>query len=130
MAAPVIDLEPARVRVLFRCGDPLAFRVLVLDDEGDLVDVSLWSFRGTVDTGRERLDFTLMPDEGGVTVWMSGDDTIRIPDGKPYPFDVSGMQAAAGEGVTLVGGDMQGSRRVSTPLRSDPDAVPAEGVPA
>ena len=128
MAAPVLDLQPARVRVLFYCCDPVPVRVRVLDELGDTVDVSDWEWRAVLTTGRERFDLETYPDEGGVTCYLRGDESARIPDGQEFPFDVAGRQPTAGEGITVLSGVMLGGRRTGAPLRSDPDAVPA-GAP-
>jgi len=122
----VVDAWPVQATLRAVAGDPFSFRVQLRGDDGELVDVQLWEWAATVATGRLRLDFEAAADEGGVRFWLRGDDTARIPAGKPWPFDVTGRQPTAGEGVTVVAGDMHVRQRVTAPLRHDPDLVPME----
>jgi hypothetical protein len=129
----VIDLRPAAARLLGVAGDPFAFRLILRDPDGGPVDVTLWDWRATVDTGRVRLDFEWAADDQGVSLWMRGDDTARIPTRGEFPYDVATRQPAAGEGQTVLSGLMSVERRTTDPLRSDPDLIPAdapEPVPA
>lgn len=132
MTAQVVDLLPQRARLLAYAGDPFSFRIEVVDEDGDpSVDVSGWEWRATVTTGNQRLDFECEGDETGVDVWMRGEDTARLPtSGREFPFDVTGRQPAAGEGTTVLRGEMTATRRVTIPLRSDPEAEPADAEPA
>lgn len=121
----VVDAWPVAATLRAVEGDPFSFRVQIRDPEGELVDVSLWEWAATVTTGFLRLDFERAADDTGVRFWLRGDDTARLPIGKPWPFDVTGRQPSAGEGVTVVAGQMFVKSRVTAPLRSQPDVVPA-----
>jgi hypothetical protein len=123
----VVDAWPAEATLRAVAGDPFAFRLVLRDPEGGAVDVSLWEWRATVTTGRIRLDFEALADEGGVRLIMRGDDTARLyaeRAGKPCPFDVACRQPSAGEGSTVLAGDMLVMRRVTDPIRYDPDVAP------
>lgn len=129
----VVDLRPATARLLGVQGDPFAFRLVVRDLDGDPVDVTLWDWRGTVSTGRVRLNFEWAADAGGVSLWMRGDDTARLPARGEFPFSVACRQPTAGEGQTILSGHMSVTSVTADPLRSDPDLIPAdapEPVPA
>jgi hypothetical protein len=125
----VIDLRPLTARLLGKAGDLFGFRLILRDSVGDPVDVTLWDWRATVDLGRVRLDFEWAADAGGVSLWMRGDDTARIPERRDFPFDVACRQPTAGEGVTVLSGVMVMERRTTDPLRSDPGLTPAEAEP-
>lgn len=121
----VVDAWPLEATLRAVQGDPFSFRLQVRDDAGELVDVSLWSWAATVTTGRLRLDFASAADDTGVRLWLRGDDTARLTTTKPSPFDVTCRQPSAGEGVTVLAGQMWVKSRVTAPLRSDPELVPA-----
>ena len=54
---PVVDAWPIEATLRAVAGDPFAFRVVLLDGDGQAVDVELWAWAATVDTGSLRLDF-------------------------------------------------------------------------
>lgn len=120
-----IDARPAAATLHAVAGDPFAFRVQLIDAEGDPVDVLAWDWAATVHTGTVRLDFEWATDAQGVRFWLRGDDTARLPPGKPWPFDIAARPPTAGEGVLVLAGAMTAKARVTNPLRSDPEAVPA-----
>lgn len=122
--AAVVDARPIRARLLAVSGDPFTFRLVLRDADGDPVDVSLWDWAGAVTTGQITIDFEWRADDTGVWLGLRGDETVRLPVGRDWPFDVSCRQPAAGEGVTVLSGEMSTSRRVTAPLRDDPDARP------
>jgi len=126
MSAATIDAWPLEATLRFVAGDPFSFRVQLLDSDGQPVDVSTWLWAATVTTGRLRLDFEWAADGQGVRLWLRGDDTARLPTGRPYPYDVACRQVAAGEGVMVLAGNMIGKPRVTDALRSDPDTAPRE----
>lgn len=126
----VIDLRPARARLLGVTGDPLGFRLYLKDEDGAVVDVSAWDWAATITTGRARLAFECYPDAAGVSLFMRGDDTARIPPRAEFPFDVAARQPTAGEGQLVLSGQVVLEARVTDPLRSDPDLAPADVVPA
>ena len=122
-----VDAWPAEATLRPVEGDPFAFRLVLRDIGGGPVDVSLWEWRATVTTGRIRLDFEALADEGGVRLILRGDDTARLyaeRAGRPCPYDVTCRQPSAGEGSTVLAGDMLVKPRVTDPLRHDPDAAP------
>ena len=125
----IVDLRPTRARLLGVAGDPFQFRLILRDSDGDPVDVSAWTWRATVSTGRVRLDFEWAADDAGVSLWMRGDDTARIPEGREFPYDVACRQPTAGEGQTVLSGQMVMDRRTTDALRSDPDLTPADAEP-
>jgi hypothetical protein len=124
-AAAVVDAWPEQATLRAVAGDPFSFRVQLRGADGELVDVSMWQWAATVTTGRLRLDFEWAADDTGVRFWMRGDSTGRLAAGSPWPFDVTCRQPSAGEGVTVLAGQMFIKSRVTSPLRSDPDLVPA-----
>jgi hypothetical protein len=128
----VVDAWPMEATLRAVAGDPFAFRLVLLGDDGQAVDVALWTFAATVTTGSLRLDFEWAADEGGVRLWLRGEDTARLTPGRPAAYDVACRQPAAGEGVMVLAGPMDIKARVTDPLRSDPDTGPREGelVPA
>jgi hypothetical protein len=125
MPTQTVNLQPVRARLLAVVGDPFEFRVILRDPDGDPIDVTLWDFRATVSTGRVRIDFEWAADDTGVSFWMRGDDTARLPQDREFPFDVAARQPTAGEGSTVLSGEMVAARRVTDPLRNDPELVPA-----
>jgi hypothetical protein len=129
--AAIVDAWPQRATLRVVAGDPFSFRLQLRGPDGDLIDVSGWEWAGSVYAGRVRLDFETATEETGpaVLVWMRGDVTAQIPVGKAWPFDVACRQPAAGEGVTVLAGDLFAKSRVTDPIRSDPDAAPREEVP-
>jgi hypothetical protein len=122
-----VDAWPVEATLRAVAGDPFAFRLVLLDGDGQPVDVALWEWAATVSTGTLRLEFEHAADEGGVRLWLRGDATARLAPGKPASFDVACRQPAAGEGVMVLAGQMEVKARVTDPLRSDPDAAPREG---
>jgi hypothetical protein len=120
-----VDAWPMQATLRAVAGDPFSFRVQLRDEQGDLIDVSLWEWGATVTTGPLRLDFETAADDTGVRLWLRGDDTARLPLVKACPYDVACRQPSAGEGVTVLAGDLFVKPRVSAPLRSDPLLVPA-----
>lgn len=123
----VVDAWPAEAELRAVAGDPFSFRVVLLDGDGQAVDVSAWIWAATVTTGTLRLDFEWAADEGGVRLWLRGDATARLQPGRAAAFDVACRQPASGEGVMVLAGPMLVKARVTDPLRSDPDAAPREG---
>lgn len=121
-----VDAWPARAVLRAVQGDPFAFRLVLRDPDGDVIDVALWEWRATVSTGTLRLDFETLADEGGVRLWLRGDDTARISTLRPWPFDVTTRQPTAGEGVVVLAGEMSVKARVTDPLRHDPDLSPRD----
>ena len=121
-----VDAWPAEVTLRAVRGDPFAFRVILRDDDGQAVDVSAWEWRATVSTGALVLDFEWSADEGGVRLWLRGDDTARLSTLRAWPVDVSCRQPSAGEGVMVLAGTMLVRSRVSDPLRHAPDATPRD----
>jgi hypothetical protein len=129
--AAVVDGWPQQATLRAVAGDPFSFGLQLRGPDG-LVDVSAWDWAGSVTTGRVRLHFETMTysgDDGatGVRLWLRGDETAQLPPGKGWPFDVACRQPAAGEGVTVLAGEMFTKPRVTDPLRSDPDAAPRDG---
>jgi hypothetical protein len=124
---PVVDTWPIEATLRAVAGDPFAFRLVLLDGDGQAIDVSTWEWAATVSTGSLRLDFEWAADEGGVRLWLRGDDTARLTPGRPAAYDVACRQPAGGEGVIVLAGQMMIKARVTDPLRSDPDAAPREG---
>ena len=125
----LVDAWPMEATLRAVAGDPFSFRVQLLGDDGQPVDVSRWIWAATVTTGRLRLDFEWAADTEGVRLWLRGDDTARLQTGKSWPFDVACRQDPAGEGVMVVAGQMMIKARVTDPLRSDPETAPREEDP-
>jgi hypothetical protein len=123
---PVVDAWPMEATLRAVAGDPFAFRLVLLDSDGDPIDVMMWDWAATVTTGRLRLDFGWAADEGGVRLWLRGDDTARLPVGKRCRYDVACRQPAGGEGVMVLAGEMTIKGRVTDPLRNDPETAPRE----
>lgn len=123
---PVVDAWPLDATLRAVAGDPFSFRVQLLDGDGQVVDVSAWTWAATVTTGQLRLNFEWTADAEGARLWLRGDDTARLPPGKPWPYDVACRQDAAGEGVMVLAGQMIVKARVTDPLRSDPETAPRE----
>jgi len=127
MSAPaVVDAWPKSATLRAVAGDPFSFRVELLGDDGQAVDVSTWAWASTATTGTLRLDFEWTADESGVRLWLRGDETARLTPGRPVSYDVACRQPTAGEGVTVLAGQMEVKARVTDPLRSDPDTAPRE----
>jgi hypothetical protein len=127
MSAPaVVDAWPEEATLRVVAGDPFSYRVELLGDDGQPVDVSTWIWASTATTGTLRLDFEWTADETGVRLWLRGEETGRLPPGRPVSYDVACRQPSAGEGVTVLGGPMKVKARVTDPLRSDPDTAPRE----
>lgn len=127
-----VDTWPAEAVLRMVKGDPFAFRLRVLDEAGDPVDVSAWRFAGTVASDRLRLNFEWAADDTGVDLWLRGEATERLTSLRAGRFDVSAMQPSAGEGVTILAGLVEVKPRVGAPLRNDPDIVPGreeEAIP-
>lgn len=124
MTPNTIDLRPRQARLLAYAGDPFDFHIrLTLADGGD-VDVADWEWRATVQTGYAGIDFEWEAEPSGVHLWLRGEVTARIGS-RDYPYDVTGRHPQAGEGVTVLRGVFNAARRITVPLRSDPDLVPA-----
>jgi hypothetical protein len=121
----VVDAWPPEATLRVVKGDPFAFRVVLRDEAGEPVDVSVWEWRATVVTGFGlRLDFETAADETGVRLWLRGDDTARISTLTRSRFDVAARQPSAGEGVTVLAGDVLAKARVTDPIRHNPDEIP------
>jgi hypothetical protein len=125
MSESLVDAWPMEATLRAVAGDPFSFRLVLLGDDGQAVDVSLWTWAATVyATSTLRLDFEWAADEGGVRLWLRGDDTARLAVGQPLAFDVACRQPAGGEGVTVLAGQMMVKARVTDPMRSDPETAP------
>jgi hypothetical protein len=125
--APVVDAWPMEATLRAVAGDPFAFRLELLDEDGAPVDVSGWAWAATVlGGGGLRLDFEWAADDTGVRLWLRGDDTARLPAGPALAYDVGCRQPAGGEGVTVLAGQMIVKPRVTDPLRNDPETAPRE----
>ena len=122
----VVDAWPVEATLRPVAGDPFSFRVVLLGDDGQPVDVSTWLWAATVTTGSLRLDFEWAADDTGARLWLRGDATARLPTGRPLAFDVAVRQPAAGEGVMVLAGQMMVKARVTDQLRDDPDTAPRE----
>lgn len=120
----VIDAWPLEVTLRLVRGDPFAFRLRLLDADGDPVDVSAYEWRATVTTGSLSLDFEYAADADSVRLWLRGDDTARLSIARPWPYDVTCRQPTAGEGVTVMRGEVLVASRVTEPLRHDPELAP------
>jgi hypothetical protein len=119
-----VDAWPAEAVLRIVKGDPFAFRVAILDAGGEPLDVSAWRFAGTVISDRLRLDFETAADDTGVEVWLRGEATARLTSLRPGRFDLAAMQPTAGEGVTILAGQVLVKPRVTDPLRNNPDLAP------
>jgi hypothetical protein len=126
VSAALVDAWPLEAELRVVAGDPFAFRLVLLGDDGQPVDVSAWTWAATVTDGTLRLDFEWAAYEEGVRLWLRGEDTARLTPGRPVAFDVACRQPAAGEGVMVLAGPMLVKARVTDPLRSDPDTAPRE----
>ena len=126
MTSAVVDAWPVEATLRAVAGDPFSFRVVLRDTDDQAVDVSLWEWAATVDTGQLRLDFEWSADDTGVRLWLRGDATARLPIGRPLAVDVACRQPASGEGVMVLSGQMRVKARVTDPLRNDPDTAPRE----
>ena len=83
MSPQLVDAWPMEATLRVVAGDPFAFRLVLVGDDGQPVDVSLWTWAATVTTGTLRLDFEWAADDTGVRLWLRGDDTARLTAGKP-----------------------------------------------
>jgi hypothetical protein len=127
MSAPaVVDAWPEEATLRVVAGDPFSYRVELRDDQGQPVDVSTWIWASSLTTGTLRLDWEWAADESGVRLWLRGEETARLTPGRPVSYDVACRQPTAGEGVTVLGGQINVKARVTDPLRSDPDTAPRE----
>ena len=119
MSPPVVDAWPMEGTLRAVAGDPFAFRLVLLDSDGDPVDVSLWTWAATVTTGRLRLDFGWAADDTGVRLWLRGDETARLPVGKSLPVRRSLPSASGRRGRHGAGraDDDQGPRHRPAPQR-------------
>jgi hypothetical protein len=127
MPGAMVDAWPMEVTLRAVAGDPFGFRLVLLDEDGQAVDVSGWLWAATVVASTSlRLDFEWSADQDGVRLWLRGDDTARLPAGPSLAFDAACRQPASGEGVTVLGGQMIVKARVTDPLRNDPDTAPRE----
>ena len=127
MSPQVVDAWPVEATLRAVAGDPFAFRLVLYADDGQPVDVSLWTWAATVyATSGLRLDFGTAADDTGVRLWLRGDDTARLATGKALAYDVACRQPAGGEGVIVLAGEMMVKARVTDPLRSDPETAPRE----
>lgn len=122
--AYVVDARPARATLYVTGGDPFTFRLVLRGEDGELADVSGWEWAGSVTTGRLTLPFEFGPDDTGVWIGLRGDVTAQLPAGRAFPFDIACRQPTAGEGVTVLAGELTASPRVTPPLRDDPEARP------
>jgi hypothetical protein len=115
-----VSLLPAAARLRAYAGDPIEFGIHVRDADGNEIDTTGWDWRGTLTTGRERIDFQITPRPDGVRIRMAGDGTARLPHGKEFPYDVTTRPPGDAEGRTVLRGQMVSMARVTEPLRAEP----------
>lgn len=118
-----VSLVPDEALLLMYSGDPFDFAVQ-LSIDGAPADVSQWTWRASIETGRGRLDFEWEPEPDGVRLWLRGEETGRLAIDTALPFDVTGRDPDAGEGRTVLRGHVKVTARVTEPFRVGAEPVP------
>jgi hypothetical protein len=118
-----VDLTPATVRLLAYAGDPFDLH-LVLSLDGAPVDVSQWIWAAWIAApDGVVIPFLTESEPTGVRLYLRGQDTARLP-ARFSPYDVTGRDPDAGEGRTVISGDIIAFSRVTPPLRGSAAVAP------
>jgi hypothetical protein len=112
---PVVDLRPLSITWHMYQGDPQELRVhLVHQDDGTPADVAGWSWSARIAT-IPPTPFECFGEDDGVTLYLRGAGTYNL-GGRWWPFDVACRNPDAGEGVTVLRGQVLATARVTEPL--------------
>lgn len=123
MRRTTVDLTPAQASLLAYQGDPFDFRI-VLTVDGRPADVSRWTWLAWIQVDPATVvPFLWDPEPDGVRLYLRGEDTFRLPDSWSR-FDVTGRDPDAGEGRTVLRGDIIAYQRVTPPLRAGAEVGP------
>lgn len=110
----VVDLRPQEVTWYMYQGDPQNLRVHLVDEDGSPLDVVGWAWAGNIGS-RPPLPFECLPEDDGVTLYLRGADMTQLPVSVWHEFDVTGRDPEAGEGYTVIRGQVQVTARI-TPM--------------
>lgn len=115
LARSVIDVRPLEVVWLMYEGDPQDLRIHLTLDDGSPADVIGWVWAANIGTTPPQ-PFECYPEDDGVTLYLRGADMTGL--GRSWlPFDVTGRDPDAGEGRTVLRGQVRVTARV-TPMLS------------
>jgi hypothetical protein len=109
-----VDQIPPSWRFKAYQGDPFDFQ-LMLRLDGQPADVDGWNWAAQVNTGDDIIDWECTPLPNGVALYLRSIDTARLPF-RYVRFDVVGRNPLAGEGRTVLRGDIIAAARVTPPL--------------
>lgn len=111
----VIDERPLSIEWYMYQGDPQDLRLHLTIEDGSPADVAGWSWTARIGT-MPPTNFECLPEDDGVTLYLRGDETWNLV-GRWWPFDVAVRNPEAGEGVTVLCGQVLAKARVTDPLR-------------
>ena len=109
----VIDVRPASCEWLTYEGTPATLRVHLELDDGSPADVDGWAWQAWVGT-RPPTALECYGETDGVSLYLRGADSVGLP-GRSWRFDVVGRDPAAGEGYTVLEGQLTVRSRVTVP---------------
>jgi hypothetical protein len=109
----VCDVRPPSCDWRTYEGTPASLRVHLVLEDGTPADVADWAWRSWVGTGPPT-SIECFPEDDGVTLYLRGEDSIGLP-GRVWRFDVHGRSPGAGEGYTVLQGELTVQSRVTVP---------------
>jgi hypothetical protein len=109
-----VDLRPEAMAWLIYEGDPSGLAIHLELADGSPADVTGWEWRAWVGTSPPT-PMECYGETDGVTVYLPGRDSRGL-SGRVWRFDVTGREPSAGEGVTVLRGELTATRRVTDPL--------------
>lgn len=110
-----IDQRPEEATWRVYAGDPVNLRVHVVKADGSPAPVEGWVWAAWAGTSPPT-PFECYAEDDGVTLYLRGSDSDLLV-GAWWPFDVTGRDPAAGEGTTVLRGQVCASPRVTPALR-------------
>jgi hypothetical protein len=109
-----VDRIPPSYRFRAYQGDPFDFEI-ALNVEGQPADVDGWTWASLIDIGDDVVQWECTPKPNGVALYLRSADTARLPS-RYCRFDVVGRNPLAGEGRTVLRGEIFAAVRVTPPL--------------
>ena len=113
-----VDLTPPLWSFRAYQGDPFDFAI-ALDVDGEPADVDGWQWAAIIRLrGGDVVAWECTGTPNGVELYLRGGDTMRLTSAASR-FDVAGRDPLAGEGRTVLRGQIAATARVTPPLRRE-----------
>lgn len=112
LARNVIDVRPLEVTLLLYEGDPFSLVLHLVLEDGSPADVDGWAWAANIGS-RPPVPFECYGEPNGVMLYLRGADMAGLAALGLLPFDVTGRNPDAGEGQSVLRGQVRVTARVT-----------------